>query len=221
MRPASLHTLAACVCAIVVCHEWVTTEAEPRTLTRAAIEEAIAFGARGEPSPYLLRHVGDSRSPIVVGAVYTPFLRVALLSWATAGRGERLDPDSLDAALTEPLAYIAFRWYCCDSPATSSAFSTQEPQAVMLPTSPTATLPPENAVGHGLFRGTRPVWSQSGTKALEEFGAAPTHDDVAVVAAFPLDRLRAGQRFAVYKDMGTTASVRIGVVRDADLARWR
>ncbi len=112
---------------------------------------------------------------------------------------------------------LAFRWYCCEAPATSDAFARVEPQAVKLPRS----VGPTPAVGHRLFKGTPPVWSQSATKVLEQFGASLPFDDLALVAAFPLDSVRAGQRFAVYKDIGTDASIRVGVVRDADVTRWR
>jgi hypothetical protein len=213
------------MCAVVVCHGWAKATAQTPTLTRAAIADAIALGEAREPEPYLLGHAGDARTPIVVGAVYTPFLRVALLSRAAALRGERLDPESLDPALTEPLVYVAFRWYCCDTavgtPDASHAFDAVRAQAVMLPLSNAVTTRSRGTVGPQPFAGTPPVWSKPGIAVLEQFGAAPTHDDVTLVAAFPLESLTAGRRFAVYKDTGTLANIRVGAVRAADVARWR
>ena len=50
------------------------------TLTSKQIDEAIEWGMNGDPAPYLLHHAGPPGrvNPVIVGAVYTPFLRVAL-----------------------------------------------------------------------------------------------------------------------------------------------
>ncbi len=51
------------------------------TLTPKDINEAIQWGLTGDPSPYLLHHEdgqpGSGVNSVIVGATYTPFLRVA------------------------------------------------------------------------------------------------------------------------------------------------
>lgn len=50
-------------------------------LTPAEIQQAIDFGKSGTPRPYLLRPLGGSQDDrSIVALVYTPFVRVALLS---------------------------------------------------------------------------------------------------------------------------------------------
>lgn len=132
---AKASSLLWCLCAVSVCYGWTKLEAQPQVLTRAAMEQAIAFGATHEPRPYLLRHGGREDNPVVVGAVYTPFLRVAFLSYAATQRGEKLEPADVDPAVTEPLAYIAFRWYGSFDqidPDRAEEFAAQRPRVAML-----------------------------------------------------------------------------------------
>src|SRR5262245_53374490 len=58
-------------------------------LTAAQIEQAIEFGRLDNPAPYPLRQASLPGRPrgIVVGAVYTPFIRVALAAHAAAADG--------------------------------------------------------------------------------------------------------------------------------------
>ena len=67
----------------------------------------------------------------------------------------------------------------------------------------------------------RPVWSRKGTAMIEAFGATPGYDDIAVVAAFPLETLQSGRPFAIYKALGGVQEVRIGVLRADDADAWR
>lgn len=196
--------------------------AQPRALRRAEIDAAIAFGETREPRPYLLRHQGQPDNPVVVGAVYTPFLRVALLAKAAALRGERLTAADVSATVLEPLVYIAFRWYCCDTPPVDGdlAFDAAEPRVVMLPIDERA---PQfvrftKDERHGAVR---PVWLRKGHGAVEAFGGHVPYDDVVLVAAFPSDAIQPGRPFAIYKTLPDRESVRIGVVRRADALAWR
>jgi hypothetical protein len=51
-------------------------------------------------------------SKIVLGFVYTPFIRVALAAQASFDSGRHLRREDV-AQWLEPVVYIAFRWYCC------------------------------------------------------------------------------------------------------------
>ena len=141
--------------------------AQPRALSRAEIDAAIALGQMGDPRPYLLRHQGQPDNPVVVGAVYTPFLRVALLSRAAHERGERLETDSIEPRVLEPLTYIAFRWYCCVD-AANEALAAVEPRVLMLPIAPRA---PQFVKFMDRREAVEPVWSRKGSAVLESFGA--------------------------------------------------
>jgi hypothetical protein len=191
-------------------------------LTRPDVEAAIALGERVVPEPYRLRHAGRPDNPTVVGAVYTPFVRVAFLARAAFERGRHLQADDIASEWTSPLVYIAFRWYCCDNgvpPEAASAIAAAEPRVVMLPLARRA---PESVPFRvDGARHVNPVWSRPGTALLDAFGAPPPWDDIALVAAFPVDVLEQGRPFVVYKDTGRGQSIRIGVVRAADAASWR
>jgi hypothetical protein len=189
--------------------------AEPGSLTRRDIAAAVAFGETGAARPYLLRHQGRPDNPVVVGAVYTPFLRVALLAQAAADRGERLNAAAVDPVVAAPLVYIAFRWYCCDGVGDADLLPESPPQVLMLPVAPRA---PQFVNVMDRRHAVEPVWSRRGTAVLESFGASPPYDDVALVAAFPVGALQAGRPFVIFKDGG---SIRTGVVRADDVATWR
>lgn len=211
---------AMCVAVAVILS---TVPAVPRAqtggLSRSEIAEAIKFGESQEPRAYLLRHAGRPDNPTVVGAVYTPFLRVAFLARAAADRGEHLAVDQIGSRLTAPVIYIAFRWYGQPSPA--------EPQVVMLPVAPRA---PQYVPFTKLDErkgAVRPIWSSRGIGALDTFGATPPYGDVALVAAFPMAALEPGRPFVIFKDVGIPGEIgsgrviATGVVRSADVLAWR
>src|SRR5215475_3061070 len=86
------------------------------TLTSKEIDEAIEWGMNGDPAPYPLHHAGPPGkvNPVIVGAVYTPFLRVALAANVARRAGRTFTQTDVSQSLIEPVAYVAFRWYCCD-----------------------------------------------------------------------------------------------------------
>jgi hypothetical protein len=192
-------------------------QAGPGGLSAEEIRAAISLGEQREPPPYLLRHAGRPDNPQVVAAVYTPFLRVALLSHAAHARGERLEPRSIEPRVLEPLVYIAFRWYCC-ADASTEALAAAEPRVLMLPIAPRA---PQFVNFMNRRGATQPVWSRTGTAVLESFGARPPYDDIVLVAAFPSGVLQAGRPFVIYKDAGEAQAVITGVVRGDDALAWR
>jgi hypothetical protein len=149
--------------------------------------------------------------------VYTPFLRVALLSRAAHDRGEYLEPASIEPRVLEPLVYIAFRWYCCAT-ASSDALAAAEPRVLMLPIARRA---PQFVNFMNRRGAARPVWLRKGTAVLESFGGRLPYDDLVLVAAFPSGVLEAGRPFVIYKEAGEAQEVITGVVRADDVLAWR
>jgi len=87
------------------------------TLTPKDIDEAIQWGLTSAPSPYLLHHEdgrpGSGVNSVIVGAIYTPFLRVALAAKAARDKREDFTSADVQGPWIEPVVYVAFRWYCC------------------------------------------------------------------------------------------------------------
>src|SRR5437773_11763910 len=91
------------------------TGALPNAMTPQDIVDAIRLGNTGDPKPYPLHHMHSPRQTgVVVAVVYTPFIRVALASKAARLSGQPLETADVAHGLTEPVVYVAFRWYCCD-----------------------------------------------------------------------------------------------------------
>jgi hypothetical protein len=213
--------MRAAVVGIAILATAVALGAQGRGLSRAELDAAIALGERGDPKPYLLRHAGRVDNPVVVGLVYTPFVRVALMARTAADRGERLDPEQIDPQLTAPLVYLAFRWYCCDPADTrAGALAAVAPEVVMLPLA-------ERAPQYVRFTtserqgAARPVWVRRGADALSPFEAIPRFSDIALVAAFPVEVLQPRRPFAIFKQFAGAQSIRTGVVRADEAAAWR
>src|SRR4051794_29792606 len=82
----------------------VPVSGQERTLTPSEVDDAIRWGDTGDPSAYVLHHAQNegTTSDVVVGLVYTPFVRVALAAKAAHDRGERLDREDLPQTLVEP-----------------------------------------------------------------------------------------------------------------------
>ena len=97
--------------AFLLVHSSGSQAGSPQALTEKATEEAIAFGRDGTPRPYLLRHTpgGIKPNPVILGNIYTPFIRVALASYKATLEGRRLSVSDVDTTLIEPLLYVAVR----------------------------------------------------------------------------------------------------------------
>ena len=188
-------------------------------LTPQAIREAIHAGAMGRSEPYALRHIGSPDNPVVVGVVYTPFVRVALLSRLAAEAGALLRQEDIDPHWLEPVVYVAFRWYCCDNEWKRDDTGGIPPFVV--PENIRVGLLPDHEQGFQPHREVHPIWSRKGSELLTAFGPLP-YEDIAVVAAFPLEAIRANQRFVIYREAkpGTT-HVRVAMIRPDEPARWR
>jgi len=197
------------------------------TLTSTEIDEAIEWGVNGDPEPYLLHHAGQPGrvNPVIVGAVYTPFLRVALAAKAARQAGRTFAQSDVSQSLIEPLAYVALRWYCCDrdrnDPASFDPF---------MPFDYKIATPGDRVVRapYGLRVTASPVWIKRDISILASFGGDLPYRDVVLVAAYPISVLSTACDFVIYRELPSRTfpgerdnELRIGRVTLEDLTRWR
>ena len=195
---------------------------QARTPTAVDIEEAIRWGETGTPSPYLLHHAQyqGTTDDVVVGAVYTPFVRVALAAHAAHDKGERLDPENIPEWVVEPVVYIAFRWYCCDGDhGDMASYHPLEPfdYALAVPGRPA-----------GLRNiAAPPLWVERDLSLLNAFGGVP-YSDVVLLAGYPLPALSQPGDFVIYRNVPNPANpqypgtlMEIGRVTASDVRDWR
>jgi hypothetical protein len=225
VRRWTRHSLACIACAVLFSR---LLSAQPSdTLTPKDIDQAIEWGTQGNPSPYLLHHQGPPGkvNPVIVGAIYTPFLRVALAAKVAREAGRTFTQNDVLPSLIEPVAYVAFRWYCCDRDRPDAAgFDPWTPfdYQIAVPGDRVLRLIP------GLRVAASPVWIRRDISLLESFGGDLPYRDVVLVAAYPMRVLSTTCDFVIYRDLpsqtglqGRDTDVRIGRVTPEDLTRWR
>jgi hypothetical protein len=244
----SLPTIATAAWLLLVCGV-ASVSAQPTTLSPTDIDDAIRLGWYYEPEPYLLRGPGrpwletDERR-VTVGAVYTPFIRVALASKAARMTGRTFQRSDVPSQLLEPVVYVVFRWYfqsCCPQELpTFDAKRASNPKILPAEPDPTAfnarrtwdhkiLLPGEPAIRNGGDRVTaHPLWV---SRDLSILGTDPPFVDAVLIAAYPLSVLTSGNDFVIYR--GPTPKVQPpgapglwqapapGQLVDTEVARWR
>lgn len=192
-------------------------------LTRPDIESAIAWGESGEPTPLLLHHDPGPENTTVVGAIYTPYVRVPLAARAAWQAGARLDPAAIPPAWTEPIAWVALRWYCCDPDRPDLA--TFNP---LVPFDYKVAVPGDRALRQmpWIHPVGTPLWVRDDLSPLAPFGQLP-YEDVALLVGYPLDVLRAGGDIVIFRhypperDGGHAGTaLRVGRITPRDLAGW-
>jgi hypothetical protein len=195
--------------------------AAPDGLLPTDIDDAIRLGQSGDPQPYVLYHkqrpIGVSRH-VIVGTVYTPFIRVALFAKAAQARGHLATREEVDPRLLEPDVVIALRWYVknevCNPPT---------PPQVGLSDGETIVRP---------WQGAAPKRIAVGAAAgalLRNFGASTPFDDVVTIAVYPRTELVAGRILTVYKrcpradvsDRAASVSAEVAEILREDIQRWR
>jgi len=182
-------------------------------LTDADVLEAIRWGMDGDPRPYPLQLVtADDDTALVLGAVYTPFLRIALAARAAREAGQPFDETDVTPRMREPLLYVALRWH--------------EGRPDQLDAVPFQVhVVPVVEAGAGA-NAQPPVWVTEDVSLLDSFGGGLTFDDVAVVAAYPLTTLRSDVVFQIARWDRTPSGRMVGStsrgrIRPDDLASWR
>jgi hypothetical protein len=195
-------------------------QAPPR-LSPKMIAEAIERGTYGDPTPYLLRHAGGrTPNPVIVGAIYTPYLRVALAARAARAAGRTFTEADVTPESIEPVFYVAFRWYCCD---------TDRPEKDSFnPLVPFDYKVARVRAGDGYAPTARslqeaipPLWIRRDVSLLDAFGGALPYDDVVLVVAYPMSALTTDADFVIFRDVSTGRHIRVGRVLASERAQWR
>jgi len=198
------------------------------TLTTLDIEDAIRFGQSGDPSPYPIYNPGELRpgTPrgLVMALVYTPFIRVALAAKVAlaARRDFRLEDVTDD--LTQPVAYVAYRWYCCVDHKHGEDKTTWDPHREPLDYRVATDSDPQLKALR-LILLPIPLSVNRDLSWLMQLGDRLPYDDLVVVAAYPVRELARARDFAIYQRQSQDGQVGIstilGRVTPADLAGWR
>jgi hypothetical protein len=193
----------------------------PSSLTPEVIAEAIELGTYGDPRPYLLRHAdGRTPNPVIVGAIYTPYLRVALAAKAARTAGRSFGPDDVARDLVRPVFYVAFRWYCCDTDRPDKeSFNPFVPFDYKVARVRAAGAYP--LTSRNLQDATPPVWTRRDVSFLSAFGGSLPYDDVVLVVAYPMSALTTDHDLVIYRDVSTGRHIRIGRVLASELGQWR
>lgn len=194
-------------------------QSSPRlALTREEIAAAIEWGRTARPASYALRNNAGVR----VGAVYTPYLRVALASRAAAESNQDFGPKDVTPRLIDPrgpgptgeaLVYIAMRVDGIDSAAHPEA----SPEVRLLrdtfdgASAASVTTAAGGTVGLG--RRIAPVYMQFGLEL----------EAVYSVASFHREQLQAGMQVELFDrahGQRWKESTR-GIITASDLSHWR
>jgi hypothetical protein len=179
----------------------VGVAAQGGRLDPTAIQEALDLGrGQSEPGPYTL-HM-NAVGTEVAGAVYTPFVRIAMASKMAHLQGRELTAADLPDWLTEPIVYIALRWYCVDSDCS-------------LPTQPI-----DVTIGQPPL--TRPLWVSRDFDVLRRFGGEPPSPDIVAVAAFPISVITPNTMvMTCVRPNPSRCDGRAGVITQSDVTTWR
>ncbi len=206
-------------------------KAQPTAITDADIDAAIRWGTNptGNAAPYLLHHAQQpgTTSALVVGVVYTPFVRAALAAKMARDAAHTFSREDVRSEWTEPVVYVAFRWYCCLDAVHGSTPETWNPFAD--PFDYRIALPGET-VGPTTGVSTTPLWVRRDVSALlNPFGGA-RYPDVVLVAAYPLSAFSAPTDFVIYRPVHWIPhrpnsqwqqDFEVGRLTQSDVAAWR
>jgi len=194
-------------------------------LTIEDVNAAIAFGLSGDPGPYPLRHWERPNriSDVLVGAIYTPFVRVALAARDLRAKGITPTADGIPREAKTPTVYIAFRWYESNSEAAVQGWL-GSPYMIADKLTYKRPFP----AGQEVRLPEPPLWVDTTLATLSDFGGPPFADTVSV-AAYPIGTLLALPNFVVFREftepgaqrVRTATEVRVGRILPEELAGWR
>jgi hypothetical protein len=144
-------------------------------LDAATVQEAIAWGETGDPQPYWLFPKPGKREP--TAAVYTPYIRVALLAQVWRRRGERLSINQIPDWIKQPEVHVVVR------PSVSSALAINFPEDPRLSATPIAQIALARRDRPMFVEYIRPLWMTVDLSYLDAIGGKP-FSDAAGAAAF-------------------------------------
>ena len=198
--------------------------APPASLAPEVLNAAIAAAkAPTPPAPYVLRgpstpvtrgapldpEVAKTLDPnkiLTFGAVYTPFIRTALLARRAADAGRSFGPADIPAEIQDSLTYVAaLPWERTDVTGPDRLVDT-----VYVIITPIGSTNRNETV--------QPVWVKPDTSLLRSV-LGPVVPERAMLAAFSRDAIQAGREFVIVY-AGTVYAQRVEI-RPEDIASWR
>jgi hypothetical protein len=196
------------------------------TLTTSDIEDAIRLGQSGTPSPYPTYNPGLPGKPrgLVMAVVYTPFIRVALA--AKAARASRRDFGLKDvtADLTQPVVYVAYRWYCCVDPVHGGSKADWNPHRDPVDYR-IATDADQQFKGVSPRLPSVPLAVTPELALIWRFSDPLPYDDIVLIATYPIREFGRASDFVIYRrdSIEGRAGTHVvpGHVTPDDLAGWR
>jgi hypothetical protein len=206
------------VAAATICSGTLPAELPRFALTREEIAAAIAWGRTARPEGYPLRNSNGERA----GALYTPYLRVALAARSAAERNQPVSPNGVTPRVIDPkgvepsgqaIVYIAMRVDGTRSP------DDYEPGLVVrllhdgaggAAASPIATSD-STTVGRG--KRFAPAYLQYGLE----------RDAVYMFASFPDEQVRRASQVELFDGIHRTRwrNGAHAIITEAELSRWR
>jgi hypothetical protein len=198
-------------------------------LTARDIDAAIKLGTDGNPTAYLLHYRSPDPAkvnPVILGAVYTPFLRVALAAKAAHRTGQAFGASDVPSDLSQPVFYVAVRWYCCDRDH-GDDLATFHP---FVPFDYKLAIPGQDKFTDSFSRLSKlnlekPLWIKRDLSLLSQIDVELPYQDFVLVAAYPMSALAADKDFIVYRDSTEDGrprrDIRNGRITADDVARWR
>jgi hypothetical protein len=148
----------------------------------------------------------DPNKIITFGAVYTPFIRAALLARKAADAGRPFGPTDIPSEIQDSLTYVAaLPWERTDVTGPDRLVDT----IFVIVTPPGST---------DRTQIVQPVWVKTDTSMLRNI-LGPTVPERAMLAAFPSDAIQAGKDFVIVY-AGSVYAQRVEI-RPEDVASWR
>jgi len=148
----------------------------------------------------------DPNKILTFGAVYTPFIRAALLARKAADAGRPFGPADIPSGIQDSLTYVAaLPWERTDVTGPDRLVDT----VYIIITPPGST---------DRTQIVQPVWVKTDTSLLRNI-LGPTVPERAMLAAFPRDAIQAGKDFVIVY-AGSVYAQRVEI-RPEDVRLWR
>lgn len=210
-RRAVLQSLAAALCSVSRVSRILANGTELLLQNNKGDDAILAAALDGSARPYELHHIinADQVSPVVLGLVYTPFVRLAMTAAAAIRAGKSF--SMVDTSLGEPATtFVAFRWYGYHSSELAAYHQFKIAQTL------------DNTRDISV---ATPLWTDYGPRMVAGYGPLP-YDDIVATVGYPMEAIRSRQAFAIYRD-GTVAGrtnareIRVGRPTAEDARNWR